>query len=239
MPTIARVPRKSEEKAAEKFLISRYGKEPIYEPFPNEPPDFSIERTAFEVRRLSELMKDASGEPLEKVGTPLERTLREELRKIPFSEELGSFLCMLKLIRPIPPIGRAVKSLVAEARKHYEEGSRKSKLFVFDNLALHIFPGPLDEKRRAFIGFLIIDHDSGGFQEEICEPGIRLSVLDKIGKTIPKADRFDRWVLVLVDHVWLSDMEPMKLNGLSLGHFGSIVIINYDGELKFEYAGRA
>lgn len=47
MPTTARVPRKAEEKAAEKFLMNRYGEEPIYEPFPNEPPDFSIGRTAF------------------------------------------------------------------------------------------------------------------------------------------------------------------------------------------------
>src|SRR5260370_37635815 len=103
---------------------------------------------------------------------------------------------------------------------------------MFDNVALHVFPGSLDEKCRAFIGFLIIDYDSGGFQEEICEPGIRLSVLDKIGKTIPKADRFDHWALVLVDHVWLSDMEPMKLSGLNLGHFDSIVIINCTNRVR-------
>jgi hypothetical protein len=239
MPTIARVPRKSEERAAEKFLISRYGKEPIYEPFPNEPPDFSIDTTAFEVRRLSELIKDGSGEPLEKVSTPLENSLRLELRNIPFSEQLGSFLCYLKFKRPVPTTGRTAKYLAAEARKHYEGGSRKSKQFDFGSVCLLVVPISPDKKRRAFIGFWITDYDSGGFQEEICQPGTRWSLEDKIKKTKSIANQFHRWVLILVDHAWGSDMEPMDLDCLDLGHFDGLAVIDYDGELKFEYPGRA
>jgi hypothetical protein len=46
---------KREEQVASEFLTTRFGKKPVYEPLgKSTPPDFSIDDTAFEVRRLNQ-----------------------------------------------------------------------------------------------------------------------------------------------------------------------------------------
>jgi hypothetical protein len=94
---------KAEEQVASKFLKGRFGKQPTYEPLgKSTPPDFSIEGTAFEVRRLNQRFfnKDGTNEGLEQVDISLNLALHKELSKIPFSEQGGTIFWGSKFKRP-------------------------------------------------------------------------------------------------------------------------------------------
>ena len=72
---------------------------------------------------------------------------------------------------------------------------------------------------------------------DIYPTSIRLALEDKIAKTKHIADKFDRWVLILVDDVLPGMMEPNDVGplDLNLDHFRSVVIINPDASLALEY----
>ena len=72
---------------------------------------------------------------------------------------------------------------------------------------------------------------------EIYLRSIQLALEEKIRKTSTIAEKFDRWVLVLVDSImpgisWVEDVGPMTLD---LQHFSSIAIINPDASLALEW----
>jgi hypothetical protein len=77
------------------------------------------------------------------------------------------------------------------------------------------------------------DDDSGGIFSDIYPTSIRLALEDKIEKTRGIADKFDRWVLVLVDEILPTMMESSDLGPLHLNleHFRTVVIINPDASL--------
>jgi hypothetical protein len=67
---MARKSIKAEEQISARFIAGYFGVEPVYEPLGRgSPPDFCIERIAFEVRRLNQFHIQADGtyEPLEQV----------------------------------------------------------------------------------------------------------------------------------------------------------------------------
>ena len=84
-----------------------------------------------------------------------------------------------------------------------------------------------------------VDDDSGGMLGDIYPASIRLALEDKIEKTRGIADKFGRWVLILVDDVLPGMMEPNDVGqlNLNLGHFCSVVIINPDASLALEHPG--
>jgi len=81
------------------------------------------------------------------------------------------------------------------------------------------------------------DDDSGGMISEVYPASMRLALEDKIDKTKGIVAKFDRWVLILIDDVLPSLMEPSDVGPLhlNLGHFRSVVIINPDASLALEY----
>ena len=72
---------------------------------------------------------------------------------------------------------------------------------------------------------------------DIYPTSVRLALEDKIAKTKYIAHKFDRWVLILVDHVLPGMMEPNDVGplDLNLNYFRSVVIINPDATLALEY----
>jgi hypothetical protein len=85
---------KPEEQSARRFLKKHFGKEPRYEPLGKGiPPDFCIGRAAFEIRRLNQrcFREDGPGEDLEQAEYPLKLAVLDELGKVPFSNDCGSF----------------------------------------------------------------------------------------------------------------------------------------------------
>jgi hypothetical protein len=222
---------KWEEQIASEFLTRRFGKEPVYEPLgKSNPPDFSIDETAFEVRRLNQrfFRQDRANEGLEQVEIPLIRELHRELSRILFSDAGGTVFWGLKFGRPLlGKIGSIVKQLAEEAREYYEEGSGTPREITANGVTLDLFRAS-SSTRNAFMMGYTVDDDSGGMLGDIYPTSIRLALEEKIAKTKRIADRFDRWVLILVDNVLPGMMEPIDVGPLhlSLAHFRSLVILD-------------
>jgi hypothetical protein len=235
---------KREEQVAADFLKKRFAKNPVYESLgDNTPPDFSIGGTAFEVRRLNQRYVDESGasEGLEQVDIPLNLALHRELSQIPFSDEGSSFFWGSKFSRPLQgKIGRIVSQLAQAAREHYEQGSRKPKEITVGGVTLDLIPSSTSTGKAFLMGYTS-DSDSGGMLADIYPLSVRLAVEEKISKTEHIADKFDRWILVLVDDVLPGMIEPNDIGPLDvkLGHFRSVVIINPDASLALECPGHS
>jgi hypothetical protein len=235
---------KREEQVAAEFLKKRFAKNPVYEPLGDStPPDFSIGGTAFEVRRLNQRYVDESGasEGLEQVDIPLNLALHRELSQIPFSDEGSSFFWGSKFSRPLQgKIGRIVSQLAQAAREHYEQGSRKPKEITVGGVTLDLIPSSTSTGKAFLMGYTS-DSDSGGMLADIYPLSVRLAVEEKISKTEHIADKFDRWILVLVDDVLPGMIEPNDIGPLDmrLGHFRSLVIINPDASLALECPDRS
>lgn len=231
---------KKEEQVVSKFLRKHFGKNPAYEPLGNgTAPDFSIDGTAFEVRRLNQRYIDESGasEGLEQVNIPLNIALQRELSRIPFSDKGGSIFWGSKFKRPLEgKMGRIVTQLAEAAREHYEQGSRKSKEITVGGVTLDLIPSSTSTGKAFMVGYTV-DDDSGGMLGDIYPTSIRLALEEKIAKTKDIADRFDRWILILVDDVLPGLMEPNDIGALDLHlhHFNVVAILNPDASLALEY----
>lgn len=235
---------KHEETIAREFLEKRFEMQPLYEPRgQNTPPDFSIKRIAFEVRRLNQhyIYPDGTIEGLEQVEYSLRRALFRELEKTRFSSERGSFYVLLNYARPLPvKAGEIARKLAREAHLHYSEGSTRKKTITAHGVTLQLLPATLAQG-KAFVLGSDSDDDSGGFVGDIYLSNIRLALQEKIRKTRNIADKFDRWVLILVDTIipgysWKDDIAALKLD---LEHFDSVLVINLDGSLSMEWPNRS
>jgi hypothetical protein len=230
---------KAEERIASEFLTKHFGKMPTYEPLgQSTPPDFSIGGTAFEVRRLNQRFfhKDGTNEGLEQVDIPLNIALRKELSRIPFSAQGGTVLWGSRFRRPLTNMTNVVNQLAQAARQYYSGASREPKEIVIGGVTLDLFPASEPLGQAMILGYRG-DDDSWGMFSDIYPISIRLALEDKINKTRGIADKFDRWILVLVDEILPTMMGPSDLGPLhmNLGNFRSIVIINPDASLALEY----
>lgn len=230
---------KREERIAQLFLTKRFGKEPVYEPLGKSlPPDFSVDRTAFEVRRLNQQFSKSNGtlEGLEEVSYPLEKAVHGELAKIPFSPEIGSCLVSLSFERPLrSSASKTARKIAQQARASYSAGSRNYTIIV-DGVTVEIIPAT-NSYTKAFLPGLINDWDSAGWVGEIYVKGIQLALQEKISKSERVVQKFDSWVLVLVDTImpdteWLNDIGSLTLD---LHHFHGIAVLTPKGSLTLEW----
>jgi hypothetical protein len=231
---------KPEEKIAKLFLKTYFQKEPIYEPLgKSAPPDFCIEITAFEVRRLNQhyILDGGKAEGLEQVDYSLNKALRGEFSKIPISPGAGSFFWGLEFQRPLhASVGKIAKEIAKKALAHYVDGSKAKRTVTAHGVTVELIPAS-DSYERAFLPGFDVDGDSGGWVGEIYLQSIEIALKEKISKTRSIAGKFDRWVLILVDCIhlgapWVKDMGPIDLN---LQHFNCIAVINQDGSLAIEW----
>jgi hypothetical protein len=231
---------KPEERIASEFLTEHFGKMPTYEPLgQSTAPDFSIGGTAFEARRLNQRFfhEDGTNEGLEQTDIPLNLALHRELSKIPFSDQGGTIWWGSRFRRPLTDeMKNIVNQLGAAAREYYLEGSRESREVTVGGVTLDLFPAS-ESHGKAIIPGYRGDDDSGGMLSYIYTTSIRLALEDKVDKTKGIADRFDRWILVLIDDILPTIIEPSDLGpfDLNLGYFRGVVVINSDASLALEY----
>lgn len=235
---------KIEEQIASKFLATRFGAEPTYEPLGRHlAPDFCIKRVAFEIRRLNQryFHEDGRDEGLEQVDYRLNAVLRRELDKIAFWDDKGSFFWGLSFRRPLRSEPRKIaKQLAAAARSHYLEGSRKTATLKIDEITLDLMPATIPHGKAFAMGY-VADGDSGGFLGDIYPCSIRLALEEKIVKTMDIAGQFDRWALILIDTVLPGVTSPNDIGPMDfdLQHFSSIAILNPNGSLSMEFPGNS
>ena len=230
---------KSEECAAKIFLAARYGSDPIYEPLgPGKPPDFSVDKNAYEVRRLNERhTASPSVEGLEQIAISLSRAVREQLGQIPFSSEKGSWVWSVRFRRPLAKSCWVIaKEIGRQATGFYSSGGRNRHTVEAHGVAVELIPVKAD-LGKAFVQVLEVDDDSGGPVSQIYTDGIRLALAEKIKKTRAITVRFQGWGLILVDYILpgLPLRDELASLAFDLQHFNTITIINPDGSFAMEW----
>jgi hypothetical protein len=231
---------KREEKIANDFLRAHFTCDPIYEPLgKSKPPDFAIGTTAFEVRRLNESFKHKDGrtEDLDQASYRLASAIRGELAKIDFHLEAGSFFWGLSFERPLPPrLGKTARELATKARAHYEGGSRTQESIVAGGISLKLAPASRSYG-KAFLQGYESDGDSGGLIGTLYLQNIERTLKEKAEATRRFSNKFERWILVLVDSImpgtrWTHELSTIQFD---LQHFNGIIVLNPDGSLVFEW----
>lgn len=234
----AGIPMKCEERITEGFLKVHFGTEPIYEPLgKSTPPDFSIGKTAFEVRRLNENFVDGEGRAtgLEEASFRLNKAVFGELRKIPFAPEFGTFFVGLEFARPLRESpSKIARELARKARFHYAGGSGLRRTITAYGVTAQLIPAGTP-RRISFKPGFEVDGESGGYLSDLYRDNIQLALAEKIGKTRTVANRFNRWILVLVDTImpgapWADEMVEWAPD---LQHFTAVLVINLDGSLEW------
>jgi len=229
-----------EEHIAEIFLRIHFGSNPIFEPRGKcSPPDFSLGRTAFEVRRLNQqhVYQNGTAEGLEQVDYSLSKKIRAELGNIQFSPAGGSFYWVLDFQRPLGASpSKIAKRLGIEARACYSRGLRARTSLATHGVTLELLPAA-NPGDRAFLPGIEIDGNSGGMVAEIYATSIGIALQEKIKKTQSISKEFDFWVLVLVDSImpevpWSEDLSTLNLE---LRHFNSIVVIDPDSVIVMDW----
>lgn len=229
---------KYEEKIASTFLKTIFDKEATYEPLGRStPPDFSIDGTAFEVRRLNEnfVNPDGKAEGIEELSFQISRAVYGELGKIPFSPSAGSFFVGLSYARPLRgSASRIAKELAGKARSYYRLGMKERRIVAAGEVTAELIPASTPNGKSFSPGFEI-DDQSGGMLGEIYRDNIRLALEEKVRKTKPFAGEFSRWILILVDSIfpgveWATEMAAWSPD---LQHFSSVVVLNQNGTVAW------
>lgn len=231
---------KYEERIASRFINSRFRRAPIYEPCgESTPPDFSIGRTAFEVRRLNEnfIDKDGHAEGLEAASHSLNRAVFGELGKIPFQPSTGSFFVGLNYARPLQvKPSKIARELAKAAQPHYSAGAKVKRVIGASGVTVQLIPAST-ALGKAFIPGFEEDGESGAYVSELYETNIQMALDEKIAKTKNIAHKFDHWVLVLVDSISPGIDWANEIGGWTpdLQHFNGVAIINPNGRLAWEW----
>lgn len=230
---------KREEEIVRLFLVGTFGTEPIYEPLgKSTPPDFAIGKTAFEVRRLNQGFVDESGnvQGLEEVDYRLRRALKMELDKIPVLPEQDSFHLTADFERPLRQVGEIAREIAGEARLHYSAGLRKTVTFRVGGVSVTL-RAATNSHEKACVSVSASDLNTAGMVRVIYTEAIQNALNDKIVKTKDIVNRFDKWILVLVDRVlpeisWVNDLGILTLD---LQHFSTIIVIDESQTLILEW----
>lgn len=187
----------------------------VYEPVPNRPPDFVVNRRiAVEARILNQNFEsDSEYEGLEETAIPLRDRLKRLFREIGPSPVAKSWFFSYQFQRPLPDwsiLKPQIKDELADFLKKSSERDYYSveldDAFEFD---LNAMGAP---HAQAFVLGGYADHDAGGSDVAEMIRNINLLAKEKAGKIAGVSTTYDEWWLALVNNVgpWL-DADEISL----------------------------
>lgn len=187
----------------------------VYEPVPNRPPDFVVDRhIAVEARILNQNFESASEyEGLEETAIPLRDRLKRLFREIGPSPVVKSWFFSYQFQRPLPDwsiLRPKIKDELVDFLKNSRERDHYSveldDVFEYD---LRAMAAP---HAQAFVLGGYADHDAGGWVVSEMIRNINLVAVEKAGKIAGVSTTYDEWWLALVNNVgaWL-DADEISL----------------------------
>ena len=187
----------------------------IYEPVPNSPPDFVVDRRiAVEARVLNQNFESDSGyHGLEVTSIPLRDRLKRLFREIGQSPVAKSWFFFYQFQRPLPDwsiLKPQIKDkLVDFLKKSYECDHYSAEVDEVFEFGLRAMAAP---HMQAFVLGGYADHDAGGWVVSEMIRNINLVAVEKAGKIAGVSMTYDEWWLALVNNVgpWL-DADEISL----------------------------
>ena len=192
------------ERIAEKYLLSLGLGAVDFEPDGNVPPDFSVGGVvAVEVRRLNQNYEFSDGrvQGLEEISIPLLDKMKKSLSSIGPSLNGECWYVGLSYARPMKNWKILWPQIEEWLRSFMLKEERLPISTKIDNcIEIDLIKSGKDHGFFFMLG-VSVDEDSGGWVFQEIERNLLFCVSEKEQKILPYLSKYDRWWLVLVDHV--------------------------------------
>lgn len=190
-----------DEKIARQHLEHLSFSDIVYEPDGNIPPDYLVDgKIAIEVRRLNQHIKTESRAiGLEEEAIPFADGIQKIIDSITIPEQ-STWFVHLSFQRPIPRLATIRDDVVQACMDAAKDSDRHQVGRLPPNINLRF------TKASSFLGSSfalgsISDHDEGGLVYDLLARNIDHCILDKTKKTEKHKSRYEKWWLILVDHI--------------------------------------
>ncbi|MBY0475899.1 MAG: hypothetical protein K2Q13_12750 [Nitrosomonas sp.] len=226
------------DESVAKNYLEKYYDNVKFEPDGNIPPDFLIENSiGVEVRRLNQQHYYANGETegLEETAIPLCNKVKKVLSNYDAEAGGNNFwvgLCYERDKGKLDVSEKKIKEAIDAFHSQNEAIPYKYK--IGENVLLEFIAKGSVTTHRYELGSEI-DLDSGGWIANVCSDAIRHCIEEKEIKIMPYIARYDRWWLLLVDHMSYTKSEDQVDIVKCITKpscFERIIIVNYDGTSK-------
>jgi len=195
---------KDSERIAAEYLRSCGYTDIEHEPDGNVPPDFLIERNiAIEVRRLNQniITKDERVRGLEETFIPLLQRIKRYLPTLGSSEAGESWFVCFDMGRPLEEWQQIEQNLRYELLAFKSSLSRTPRnIQITEHLSIELFRSSNPHSSFFLLG-AGSDEDSGGFIISEVRQNLELCIADKERKIAPFRHKYEKWWLLLVDHI--------------------------------------
>lgn len=207
------------------------GYKPVFEPDGNIPPDFKINDTAVEVRRLNQNYFTKNNiKGLEEVSIPLWQKIESLIKKINIANHTESWHVTIDFSRPLGKL----KNISQEIEKGLLEFSKLPDKQSPYKISCKNYNIELYKASKTYDTYFICsaqdDLDSGGLVATEMLKNIEYCINEKSRIIKDHRIRYDKWWLVLVDRISydLSDYEISELrSNISLPpDWEKLIIIN-------------
>lgn len=223
-----------DEKTAQDFLKNYFHKLE-YEPIKNEPPDFLGDSTvAIEVRRLNQhVLVDGVLVGIESEAFSLDRAIQKTFASFKATET--SWFVTYTFHHPIPKAKTLNATLLSNLTEIHTSGIAFE--FSIDNIKFqfHKASNLFDE---AFLIAGGLDHNSGGWIQSELNDNTILVTKEKTEKISLNYSKYQKWWLVLVDHIDNCDTDPEIENNpafiKSSSLFDEVYLISQDSKRHFK-----
>jgi len=223
-----------DEKVAEEYL-KKHHDNVIFEPDGNIPPDFLIENSiGVEVRRLNQQYYTQNGNArgLSETARPFRDRVEKVLSRYVVEADGASFWVGLRFERVNGELDVSKKMI----KKAIDAFQKQNEIIPFeyrmsDNVLLKFLVRGSKTNRKFQLGTQS-DLDAGGWVVDICSEAIKHCIKEKEMKIKPHFSKYDRWWLLLVDHMNFmksEDRVEIVKNIAKPVYFERIIVINYEG----------
>lgn len=205
---------------------------PVYEPFGNRPPDFSIDNLAVEVRRLNQnYFKEGKVVGLENFGMVFPDVVEEVFRGFDSKYSGLSYWVAVKYKRaPDQKMSYLKKELKLSLQQFLNiRTPLPYTLDVSDEVDISFYESTPFEGKIFQIGSMM-DYDSGGWVLSLYIENIKHSLQEKIGKILPYKNDFPKWWLLLVDRIGFTfhddEIDELKKYVGKIEQFEKVIIVS-------------
>lgn len=173
----------------------------VREPDGNITPDYLVDgKIAVEVRRLNQHI-NAEGRQigLEEDAFPFVDGMKKIIGSIDVTEQ-STWFVHVSFKRPIPRLAKIRDRVIQACTDAMKEDDFRQPEPLPPNINLR-FTKASSFLGNSFILGSIIDNDDGGFVYDLLARNIDYCILDKTKKTEKHKSRYEKWWLILVDHI--------------------------------------
>jgi len=224
---------KREEELAHRYLVSLDLGSVVYEPEPNLPPDFLIDRRiAVEVRRLNqnEVTGDGHLKGLEETWIPFNMRFRKFLKSFGPPRTDETWFVTYRIQRPLTrweELRPVLTRRLTEFLRH--PVPRRAEIEIDDSLEISFYPASKAHP-TVFVWGAGSDGDSGGFIVSEMLKNLRICVAEKTRVVAPHRHKYREWWLVFIDFIGRGlgdyDREMLLKHWDVQYHWDKIILVN-------------